>query len=583
MKALSLLGLASLPSAIALNIPVQQILFPDADTTPRNAAVKPSARETCPQAQKLAAPNDGLHPALTFLEDGAFRARQAKRLSQAVQVPTTVGDYAEDPYDEAFAPFVEFQTLLKKLFPLVHSQAEVEHINRLGLVFTFKGADTTRKPILFMAHQDVVPIDDPSDWTYPPFDGVFDGEWIWGRGSSDCKNVLIGLMSTLEDLLSQDWSPQRTIVFAFGYDEESHGWLGAGSIAPALEEKYGKDSFEFILDEGGMGLQSLGSVAAETTSGGEVLYALPGVGEKGSLDLVLELAVPGGHSSVPPPHTGIGIMAEILYELERQELFTASLDESHPSFGTLGCQARYSSESVEPWLAAKLAAGDAEDLAESVAESRGPKIRYTLQTSQAADLIHGGVKTNALPEKISAVVNYRVALHQTPELVQERAVRIIAPIAERHNVSLSVNFPGASTSDEEGGGDRTLSLSPLSDPLVPAPISPTDPLTSKVWARFSGVTRSVFESHPNPLAESDAEKSSTPTVVVTGDVMTGNTDTRFYWSLSENIYRWSPSRVGGTFNIHTVDERIHLDVHLEGMMLYYDLIRSFDGWDESSQ
>ena len=459
-----------------------------------------------------------------------------------------------------------------------HAQAEIEHVNRLGLVFTFQGVDTTRKPILFMAHQDVVPIDDPSDWTYPPFAGVFDGEWIWGRGSSDCKNVLIGLMSTLEDLLTQDWRPQRTIVLAFGFDEESHGWLGAGSIAPVLEEKYGKDSFEFILDEGGMGLQSLGN---KSDPSDEIVYALPGVGEKGSLDLVMELAVPGGHSSIPPAHTGIGIMAEILYELERQELFTAWLDPSHPSYGMLECQARYSPQHVESWLANKLDEGDAAALAEAVAQSRGAAVRYTLQTSQAADLIHGGVKTNALPEKISAVVNYRVALHQTADMLRERAVRIISPIAERHNVSLFVDFPGVVNNQDEGVSDRTLTLSPLSDLLDPAPISPTDPLSSKVWARFAGVTRSVFESHPNPLAktksaqehsyDSDGENqpSSHPTVVVTGDIMTGNTDTRFYWSLSRNIYRWSPSRAGGTLNIHTVDERIRLDVHLEAMMLYY--------------
>ena len=203
-------------------------------------------------------------------------------------------------------------------------------------------------------------------------------------------------------------------------------------------------------------------------------------------------------------------------------------------------------------------------------------MRYTLQTSQAADLIRGGVKTNALPEKISAVVNYRVALHQQPEQLLERAARIIRPIAARHNVTVQ-------TSDaKDEASDRTLTLAPLSEPLVPAPISPTDPLTSKVWARFSGVTRSVFESHPNPLAKnptsaSTSDKGNTkssagPTVVVTGDVMTGNTDTRFYWSLSENIYRWGPSRVGGTLNIHTVDERVLLDVHLEGMMLYYGML-----------
>lgn len=418
-----------------------------------------------------------------------------------------------------------------------------------------------------MAHQDVVPIADASDWTHPPFAGVFDGEWIWGRGSSDCKNVLIGLLSVLEDLLSQDWRPQRTVVLAFGYDEESHGFLGAGSIAPFLEQKYGKNSFEFILDEGGMGLQSLGD---ETELAGEVVYALPGVGEKGSLDLVLEMAVPGGHSSIPPAHTGIGVMAEIIYELERQQPFSARLDPSHPAFGKLECQARYSPQHVEPWLAEKLEQGDAVALGEAVAQSRGAAFRYTLQTSQAADLFHGGVKTNALPEKISAMVNYRVALHQSPEQLHERAVGIIRPIVEKHNITLHDAFPDVPDAKQDSG-DRTLKISPLSKPLVPAPVSPTDPLSSKVWARFSGVTRSVFESHPNPLvkSKSKAKSSSSPTVVVSGDIMTGNTDTRFYWSLSENIYRWSPSRAGGALNIHTVDERIRLDVHLEGLMVYY--------------
>ncbi|EPS26857.1 hypothetical protein PDE_01797 [Penicillium oxalicum 114-2] len=576
MKGSTLLGWASVPTALALGIPPQVVL--SGKITKGLKTLNPFAAksEVCPQAPKITLPEDGFHSSLDFLKDKEFRARQATRLSRAVQVPTTVGDFATDPYDESFEPIVKFQSLLKEMFPLIHAKAKVEHVNRLGLVFTLQGSDTARKPILFMAHQDVVPIDDPSDWTHPPFSGLFDGEWIWGRGSSDCKNTLIGVLSGVEDLLSQKWRPQRTIVLAFGFDEESHGFLGAGSISAVLEERYGKDSFEFVLDEGGTGLQSLGNDS-------NVLYALPAVGEKGSLDLVLELAVPGGHSSVPPAHTGIGIMSEIIYELERKELFSPRLDPSHPSFGTLECQTRYSPDSVEPWLADKLAEGDPEALAEAIANSRGRAVRYTLQTSQAADLFNGGVKTNALPEKTSAVVNYRVALHMTPDQLRDRAVRIIKPIADAHNVTLHVDFPGmATTRDEFGGtGDRTLTLSPLMEPLSPAPISPTDPLTSKTWARFSGVARSVFESHPNPLISKDsAESKSTPTVVVTGDIMTGNTDTRFYWSLTKNIYRWSPSRQGGWYNIHTVDERVHLDVHLEGIMVYYDLIRAFDHWTD---
>ncbi|KAF7587743.1 hypothetical protein BBP40_006821, partial [Aspergillus hancockii] len=411
-------------------------------------------------------------------------------------------------------------------------------------------------------HQDVVPINDASDWTHPPFAGHYDGTWLWGRGASDCKNVLIGLLSAVEDLLAQDWTPTRTVILAFGFDEESHGFLGAGAIASFLEKEYGADSFEFVLDEGGMGLETVGSDDG-------IVYALPGVGEKGSVDIVLDLAVPGGHSSVPPPHTGIGILAEIIYALEREDLFSPRLEGAHPSRRKLECQVRYSPDSVEPWLASALASSDQDSTAERLAVSRGDKFRYILQTSQAADLFHGGVKSNALPEHVSALVNYRIALHQTPRTVQERAVRIITPIVEKYNLSLAA-FPEEPEGEE--GKINHLTLSTLSGVLSPAPVSPTATGKDAVWTRFSGVTRAVFEAVPSLKGK---------TVVVSGDIMTGNTDTRFYWNLSRNIYRWSPSRAGGALNIHTVDERVAIDVHLEAVALYYDLIRSFDAWDGS--
>lgn len=120
MKSLALLGLAVAPS-LALNIPTQQVLFPDTDLSGShdNPLSNPSTRETCPQPPTVSLPNDGLHSSQIFLTDDAFRARQAERLSRAVQVPTTVGDYMNDPYDEAFEPVVKFQSLLEELFPLV--------------------------------------------------------------------------------------------------------------------------------------------------------------------------------------------------------------------------------------------------------------------------------------------------------------------------------------------------------------------------------------------------------------------------------------------------------------------------------
>ncbi|KAI9731034.1 MAG: hypothetical protein M1834_005497 [Cirrosporium novae-zelandiae] len=500
----------------------------------------------CPLALKIKAPNDGLHPPLDFITDDAVRALQVERLSKAVRIPTVVTDDMNDPYDSRFDSFIQFHTLLRKLFPISHSYAQLEHVNRLGLVYTFNGTSKTLKPIMLTAHQDVVPTDDPSDWTYPPFKGYFDGKWMWGRGAVDCKNNLIGLLSVMEDLISQGWTPKRTVVLAFGYDEESGG-LGAASIAEFLEERYGHYGFELILDEGGMGLETIG----------DIVYALPGVGEKGAVDFHLALSVKGGHSSVPPSHTGIGIISEIIYELERQDLFFPRLGKEHPTRRTLECQTRYSPDFVEPWLASALASDDFTGVAEAIARSRGITDRFKFQTSQAVDVIGGGVKVNALPEKIFTNVNYRVALHETVGMLRDRAVKIISPIVAKYNLTFSAFEDGVS--DEPV---NHLAMSVLAHSLEVAPVSPTDVHNNHTWARFSGVARSVFESVPSLKGK---------TVVVSGDIMTGNTDTSRYWNLTQNIYRWSPSRTGTRVNAHTVNERLDMQTHVEVMMFYYGI------------
>lgn len=124
-------------------------------------------------------------------------------------------------------------------------------------------------------------------WTYPPFEGKIDGEWIYGRGVADCKNNVIGTLSAVEHLLENGWRPKRTLgtfivarifcthgqqtVLAFGQDEEISGPRGAASIAKHVGSKYGHQGVAMIVDEGGMGL--------DTIYGNE--FALPGIAEKG--------------------------------------------------------------------------------------------------------------------------------------------------------------------------------------------------------------------------------------------------------------------------------------------------------------
>jgi Gly-Xaa carboxypeptidase len=74
--------------------------------------------------------------------------------------------------------------------------------------------------------QDTVPVPDSTidQWTFPPWSGHFDGEFIWGRGACDCKGLLISHLVAIESLIEKDFKPQRTILLSYGFDEESKGF-----------------------------------------------------------------------------------------------------------------------------------------------------------------------------------------------------------------------------------------------------------------------------------------------------------------------------------------------------------------------
>jgi Gly-Xaa carboxypeptidase len=124
-----------------------------------------------------------------------------------------------------------------------------------------------------MAHQDVVPVlgDTIDRWTYPPYSAHYDGRFVWGRGSSDCKNNLVGVLEAFETLLKRGYEPKRTVLAGFGFDEEISGWQGAQYIAKHLERAWGKGGIELLIDEGGLGIKE--AYGAK--------FALPALGEKG--------------------------------------------------------------------------------------------------------------------------------------------------------------------------------------------------------------------------------------------------------------------------------------------------------------
>jgi Gly-Xaa carboxypeptidase len=157
------------------------------------------SRSQCPQVDPLRPQHrrEELLKMEHYLASDDFRNASIARLSGAVQIPTeSYDDLGEVGKDKRWEIFFDFAAYLEKTYPLVHQTLQLDKVNTHGLAYTWLGSNITRKPLLLMAHQDVVPVaqDTIGSWTHPPYSGFYDGKLIWGRGSSDCKNSLTGIL-----------------------------------------------------------------------------------------------------------------------------------------------------------------------------------------------------------------------------------------------------------------------------------------------------------------------------------------------------------------------------------------------------
>lgn len=429
-----------------------------------------------------------------------------------------------------------------------------------------------------MAHQDTVPV--PVDtvstfiilfwkgsmimqiltnrkipaWDYPPWSGHYDGKYIWGRGSSDCKNQLIAVLETVELLLGANFKPKRTVLLSFGFDEETFGYHGAGNLSAVIHDRYGNDGLAVVIDEG-----------AGFESQWGTLFAKPGAAEKGSANVWITVRSPGGHSSIPHDHTSIGILSELVYLIESTQYPTRLYDEN-PYFTQLQCGAAYSPKfdpKLKKLLKERLSshntcAAHKDPLALEAAKI-GPEIKYLLQTSQAVDIISGGVKVNALPERAQAIVNHRINVGETVQVVFDHLTQVAAHVAQKHGLKLHAF--------DEVEEPSSIVLSHRDQYLIPAPVTPFDGSVESPFSVLAGTVRAVY---------------GTETIVTPG-IMTGNTDTRYFWDLTKHIFRFAPGYdaddQAGLGSIHTVNERVSVVNHINAVKWFTLFLRNVDEAD----
>ena len=156
--------------------------------------------------------------------------KAADHLAEAIRF-TTITLANGDPRPGQEGPWLALHDWLETTYPAAHAAMTREIVpGTLTLLYTWQGSDPSLKPILLMAHQDVVPVNmgTEGDWTGAPFKGdIIDG-YVYGRGALDDKGNLVGIMEAVDALAASGFQPKRTILVQFGHDEEV---LGSGAKA----------------------------------------------------------------------------------------------------------------------------------------------------------------------------------------------------------------------------------------------------------------------------------------------------------------------------------------------------------------
>jgi acetylornithine deacetylase/succinyl-diaminopimelate desuccinylase-like protein len=266
-----------------------------------------------------------------------------------------------------------------------------------------------RKPILLVAHLDVVPAK-REDWSVDPFKLIEQDGYFYARGSSDDKYMATSFIANLIRYKQEGYKPDRDIIVALETDEEILDADGLG-IQWLLKNHRDLIDAEFALNEGG-------GVALKD---GKPLRVSVQTSEKLSANFKLDVIDSGGHSSVPRKDNAIYRLAEGLLRLSKFE-FPVHLNETTRAYFERTAQSE--TEQIAADIRAVLS--DKPDMAALARLSTHPFYNAQLRTTCVATLLQGGHAINALPQLAEAQVNCRIMPGETVDEVKATLQRVLA-------------------------------------------------------------------------------------------------------------------------------------------------------------
>lgn len=328
--------------------------------------------------------------------------------------------------------------------------------NKGNLVVRLRAAAATKKPLLIIAHLDVVEAR-RSDWTTDPFQFVEKDGYFYGRGTQDMKAADAIAVTTLLRFRKEGYVPSRDIILALTADEEGGTANGVDWLLKNHRDLMDA-AFALNPDAGGMIFEH-GKPAYMTIEATEKIYA----------DFEVAATNPGGHSSLPVPDNAIYHVADALGRLEKTpfpfELNPVTRSYFEKLSTTVTGQQRSDMQAI---------LRDPPDQAAIARLSADPLYNSTIRTTCVATRMAAGHANNALPQSAQAVVNCRILPGHSPEEIREDLVRIFA------DPKVTVRYIDGKTGKTLDRAPEKTGFRPVEPP--PEILKPLEHITDEMWS-----------------------------------------------------------------------------------------------------
>ena len=356
--------------------------------------------------------------------------KYANTFAKMIQCPTVSASGAEY--------FDKFQQVLKEQFPLVFSNLEVYYPGvdkdekSRALLLKWRGKSSAR-PMVLMAHQDVVPAD-PATWTYPPYAGTIEDGKVWGRGTMDCKNTLFITINAVEELLQEGFVPENDVYLSYSDCEENSG-MGAPYAVEWFKEH---DVHPVVaVDEGG-------AIIENAFPGMKMPFAMVGILEKGYADVKFTAHSKGGHSSSPPNNTPIARLSAFVNYCETHVIFKRRMSDAALQMlkgistglgGALGFITKHA-KGFAPLIVKALPAIT-------------PFGKALLGTTMTFTMAEGSKAPNVIPQSASVVANLRFGpgdksadcIAKLTKLASKYDIEVEVLTAREHSATVDITTP----------------------------------------------------------------------------------------------------------------------------------------------